>query len=117
VQGWNRVGLNTVVSRVRGENPALVSCRVSECKTRNTGVRVPCSHRFEEKLPEHGPIRALLVTLRIQNTVGSCRAVAVFNCLNTINTPSTRHVRVGNRPWLNHFKLKVYPKLVTQPRR
>src|SRR5271170_3971424 len=42
-QGWNRVVLNMVVFCVRGENPVLVSCRVSECETRNTGVRVLCS--------------------------------------------------------------------------
>jgi hypothetical protein len=35
-QGWNRVGLNMVVSRVHDENPVLVSCRVANCETRDT---------------------------------------------------------------------------------
>jgi hypothetical protein len=66
-------------------------------------VRVPCSHPFEEELPEHGPICVVLVTLRTRNTVGSCRLVAVFNYLNMINTTSTRHVRVGNHPVVESF--------------
>jgi hypothetical protein len=42
-QGCNRVGLNTVVSRVRGENPVLVSCRVSECTQNKEHAGRSCS--------------------------------------------------------------------------
>ena len=42
---------------------------------------------------EHGPIRIVLVIPRTQNTVSLCRVVAVFNCLNTINTTATWHLK------------------------
>jgi hypothetical protein len=42
---------------------------------------------------EQGPIRIVLVIPRTWNTVSPCRVVAVFNCLNTINTTATRHLK------------------------
>ena len=99
MQGWNRVGLNTVVFRVRGENPVLVSCRVSECETRNMGIRIPCSVFPLTR------IVLLIPRTEDRDSVPCRRRVQLYK---PAKHGSNTARRVGN--WLDHFKLKVYPK-------